>query len=911
MADITFSTLVAGTAPQTDLVASDHFGINHSSLFERVSAPGDDAGWYKFDDIVQTLELTDVRWPGGAYSEIWMAIVDPDPTISGDEYLDPNATTVTSRLTGATDQVQGLDTFAEGLKQVGDDIGITVVLPTGLFGPTWKDADSTYQNLVNPDWNAFANQWTDIDTGSDQYSEFQRVVEDYVYRCLEAVEGNARIEAFELGNEYEAIFGSRVYGQIADAMAQFTHNAIQQNNADKGADADPNILVQIWANTSGSGMSIEELHARNLGVLAQFSEAALSLIDGVVPHNYYDQDHVIGTPEDASQITESYDSIPDLMALYRAMADEWNLATGKDLELVISEWNVGHKPHVPEADWFVSGTNTVTQTFIDGTTLGLKQLAPLMELFSAMMVEGVDAAHVWSALNNTNSIGRQGNELLTVVGAFFETLKQKSLGRSYVELGVDSDTYDAHLFAGADSSTLFVSNLESANGSVSIDLGALGVSDGSFELTVLGVHDADGNFTGDGAFRAYGQDFEGVPEWLEHDASLVPRVITVEVVAGVAEVPLGAHEIAVLDLDIGYVDGQLVLPPPPAVVDPDAVPEGGETATILLDPENTRTDGTSGDDIIIGDERDEDLRGGGGDDILHDGAGKDSLRGDSGRDIFRLTADNDHETIRDFQLDDFNGQVERVDISAFGIASWDEINTMLSSNSTGSHKGFYFDEAKGRLYLHLGDGTRVEFRFDKNDLVDADGALLLGKEHFIFAGSVSGGDTGGGDTGGGDTGGGDTGDYNVIQALEEDSQTKGTKENDQIIGSDGRDDLRGENGDDRLIDGDGNDVLRGGNGADTFVFTSAGDKEVIADFNQGDDVIDLSAFNLSGWDALADGFTVQHDTNDPNKSRVYLWFDTDGDGVDDTRIEFRHKEGKHEIVDESGRLLIDEGDFLF
>ena len=916
MADITFETLVNGSATQSDLVELDNFGINHSRNFDKIAAPSDTEGWYKFDDIVSTLETGHVRWPGGTYAETYAPVVDPNPNVSGDAYLDPNLTTIVDRTgNGATKTVQGLDTFAEGLKQIsgsGPEIGITVVIPTAVFGTAYSSGAK--QGLVVPDWNVMPTQWSNIDPTSDAYQNFQRVVEDFVYRCLDAVEGNATIEAFEIGNEYESYFHSQAYGKIANQMTQFIDNAVARYNSEQGQDADPKTYVQIWGNTSGGGMSPDLLENRNTGVLDQFSADSLSKIDGVVTHDYYEQGLVNGVGE-PSGISESYDTIDDLMQFYRSLADEWDAAAGRELDLVVTEWNVSFKTRVPEADWFDGSGNSVSQEFIDGTTLGLKALGPVMELFSAMMAEGVDAAHIWSPIYNANSVAQGGSQLLTVLGGFFDVLQDKTLGRRFVDLGVEDAAHDAHFFAGADSSTLFVSSIQDTGQVVTLDLGALGVADGSFDLTVLGVHDDQGNFTGDNQFRANGVDYEDVPDWLDINAVLVPRSVTVDVVNGVAQLPLAAYEVAMLDLTATYVDGQLILPPPPPVVDPDAVPEGGEQPTVDLNPSGKRTDGTSGDDIIHGDDQDVDLRGGNGDDILQDGTGKDTLRGEGGRDIFRLVADGHHDTIKDFDLTVFNGEVERVDISALGVASWDQINVMLDGNGTGSHMGFYFDEVKDRLYLHAGDGNRIEFRFDANDLVDASGNLLLGEEHFIFTGTVGGdtggGDTGGGDTGGGDTGGGDTGGYNVINAVEADSRTDGTKEADKIIGSDGNDDLRGGNGDDMLIDGDGNDMLRGGNDDDIFVFNTAGDKEVLADFNQGNDVIDLTAFNLSGWGDLADGFSDSYDAANRDGSRVYLWFDGDGDGVDDTRLEFRHKDGKHEIFDADGNIQIFADDFLF
>jgi len=61
--------------------------------------------------------------------------------------------------------------------------------------------------------------------------------------------------------------------------------------------------------------------------------------------------------------------------------------------------------------------------------------------------------------------------------------------------------------------------------------------------------------------------------------------------------------------------------------------------------------------------------------------------------------------------------------------------------------------------------------------------------------------------------------------------------NDQIYGFDGNDTLSGGTGNDVLFDGAGNDVLAGGDGADTFVWSGAGNADVIEDYGLGDKLV--------------------------------------------------------------------------
>ena len=73
----------------------------------------------------------------------------------------------------------------------------------------------------------------------------------------------------------------------------------------------------------------------------------------------------------------------------------------------------------------------------------------------------------------------------------------------------------------------------------------------------------------------------------------------------------------------------------------------------------------------------------------------------------------------------------------------------------------------------------------------------------------------------------------------------GNDGNDALNGSVGNDLLRGDRGNDRLIGGSGADTLVGGLGNDTFVFSPSDGvyEDIIVDFSNGDNTIDLSAFD--------------------------------------------------------------------
>lgn len=67
--------------------------------------------------------------------------------------------------------------------------------------------------------------------------------------------------------------------------------------------------------------------------------------------------------------------------------------------------------------------------------------------------------------------------------------------------------------------------------------------------------------------------------------------------------------------------------------------------------------------------------------------------------------------------------------------------------------------------------------------------------------------------------------------------------NDELDGGSGNDLLKGEAGNDTLEGGLGNDTLIGGSGADIFEFERGDGRDIISDFQNGTDRIDLDDFS--------------------------------------------------------------------
>lgn len=78
-----------------------------------------------------------------------------------------------------------------------------------------------------------------------------------------------------------------------------------------------------------------------------------------------------------------------------------------------------------------------------------------------------------------------------------------------------------------------------------------------------------------------------------------------------------------------------------------------------------------------------------------------------------------------------------------------------------------------------------------------------------------------------------------------DDRMRGDEGNDSIDGNDGDDRLVGDLGSDTLNGGNGEDIYKGGLGADRFIFEADGAEDIIKDFENGIDVIDLRSYGFT------------------------------------------------------------------
>lgn len=79
----------------------------------------------------------------------------------------------------------------------------------------------------------------------------------------------------------------------------------------------------------------------------------------------------------------------------------------------------------------------------------------------------------------------------------------------------------------------------------------------------------------------------------------------------------------------------------------------------------------------------------------------------------------------------------------------------------------------------------------------------------------------------------------------------GGRDGDVLMGDDGLDIVFGGHGDDRIAGGTGHDILEGGGGRDVFIFATGDGRDIVTDFKDGADRIDLSSSRFDDFADLA------------------------------------------------------------
>jgi Ca2+-binding RTX toxin-like protein len=299
--------------------------------------------------------------------------------------------------------------------------------------------------------------------------------------------------------------------------------------------------------------------------------------------------------------------------------------------------------------------------------------------------------------------------------------------------------------------------------------------------------------------------------------------------------------------------------------------------TLTGDAGDNRLYGFGGDDRLLGGGGLDRIRGGGGDDILEGGTGNDWLSGGTGADCLDGGAGTDmavyERSAAGVTVDLGAGTAAGGDAQGDSFVSIESIagsahddhltgdagaNRLIGGAGNDTLNGAGGDD---KLLGGLGDDTLSGGDGD-DYMVGGPGADSFdggaGEDQVSYADETTGVTI---DLGAGAASGAATGDsFTAVENLHgtghadsltgdaSDNRLYGAGGNDTLNGAGGVDRIYGGSGDDTINGGTGNDWLVGGAGADTFVFDTNWGADRIADFENGTDLVDLTATGLGYGD---------------------------------------------------------------
>jgi Ca2+-binding RTX toxin-like protein len=242
--------------------------------------------------------------------------------------------------------------------------------------------------------------------------------------------------------------------------------------------------------------------------------------------------------------------------------------------------------------------------------------------------------------------------------------------------------------------------------------------------------------------------------------------------------------------------------------------------------------GRDGNDDLFGNAGNDFIFGGSGQDFIYGGPGVNNLWGDSGADRFIEQANQN--SFSDNWIGDFQFGVDRIDVSAWGVSDFSQLKALFQTDGRGDAylNAYYngYDHFLTIADVRASQLISADFIYDNSAAKTENGTrfgdVMFGSD---FNDNLSG----------------DTGDDTLL----------GGDGDDRLRGNGGDDDLIGNAGSDTLAGGRGRDILTGDSGADIFDFNNLRDsrdgstRDVITDFNQNNDLIDLRGVDADGTQA--------------------------------------------------------------
>lgn len=260
---------------------------------------------------------------------------------------------------------------------------------------------------------------------------------------------------------------------------------------------------------------------------------------------------------------------------------------------------------------------------------------------------------------------------------------------------------------------------------------------------------------------------------------------------------------------------------------------GDETDNILIGGDDFDIlRGLGGNDTLDGGAGDDLIDGGDGDDLIIASAGSDKIDGGAGIDTIDFSGSVGGFMVFDGSVSVSNGSlhtftdIERIigSESADNVESWAGLSGLTDEPTDPNYYGgIYFDGRGGDDYAVGGLGADTLLGGNGDD-------WLSGTDYADTFETV---------IGAGDTIDGEDGNDRLEGSGHADTLLGGAGD-DVLLGNAGADTIDGGAGADTILAGLGDDVITGGEGADWFIFETGDGNDVVTDFGNGADKVDIT-----------------------------------------------------------------------
>ncbi len=435
---------------------------------------------------------------------------------------------------------------------------------------------------------------------------------NFVQRVTSGEFGNVAIDTFEIGNEYnigdQKITGAE-YGAYAAAFAL----AIKEASA-----YDVDVAIQAGSHWGTGTIAVDD----NKQILDSFINAgALDAVDTIVFHAY---------PRNFSEVETILSRV-----IPETVVKDWNDATGRDLEVFVSEWNIKNNWDPAVRDVF-----------------GLGQASTLIKMTSEMLEMGVDVGAIWGIQQNTKTelAGAEGDDNIRIAGEMFRMLSESTIGTKVLDIPdniIGDGQISAYAFESESKTVVFLSALDLIDDSASFTV-ELNLSNTLSDFTYVWAEklSTDGQVywqNGKPALSTFypslitNGDISTVSVTFDKDYEVIKLVFLKDVLDDTPVRIVGGN------IDDNFTTGGGDDSIESSGGSDYIISKGGDdniisgygSDTVISGRGNDTVWGEDGQDIIQGGEGDDTIDGGSGRDILGGGKGSDLLYGQDGDDRMR------------------------------------------------------------------------------------------------------------------------------------------------------------------------------------------------------------------------------------------------------------------------------------